>query len=202
MSYSYHGNIRELENIIEYGFILCPGGYIQESHLPGTYAASGPPWKHRNHYGLTPGMTLEDIERQAIYQSLERNQWKRMLTCRELQFLRTPCAERSNITICIIPPNRGKGKDSGQKTDRGIQGRGRRIERDTACPAPSSAGLALCLGFTAMASCCSFSRSTRSFCRASNSAAGSPATLRLRGKARSTTASQLHQVSRGQPVIS
>nr|WP_244960475.1 helix-turn-helix domain-containing protein [Desulfoprunum benzoelyticum] len=28
---------------------------------------------------------MEDIERQAIYQSLERNQWKRMLTCRELQ---------------------------------------------------------------------------------------------------------------------
>ena len=84
MRYSYHGNIRELENIIEYAFILCPGGYIQESHLPehiGTRTSLEAP----EPCGLTPGMTLEDIERQAIYQSLERNQWKRMLTCRELQ---------------------------------------------------------------------------------------------------------------------
>lgn len=37
MKYDYPGNIRELENIIEYGFILCPGGFIQLGHLPETF---------------------------------------------------------------------------------------------------------------------------------------------------------------------
>jgi DNA-binding NtrC family response regulator len=84
MRYSYPGNIRELENIIEYAFILCPGGFIQEAHLPehirpGTDTEDAP-------VCLTAGgMSLEDIERQAILQSLDRNKWKKMLTCRELQ---------------------------------------------------------------------------------------------------------------------
>jgi DNA-binding NtrC family response regulator len=84
MRYSYPGNIRELENIIEYAFILCPGGYIQEEHLPeeiGIRTAA----PDAAVCVSTEGQTLEEIERQAILQSLERNHWKKMLTCRELQ---------------------------------------------------------------------------------------------------------------------
>ncbi len=84
MRYSFPGNIRELENIIEYAFILCPGGYIQEQHLPeqiGVRTKQEEPEQG----GIAAGLSLEEIERQAIIQSLERNRWKRMLTCRELQ---------------------------------------------------------------------------------------------------------------------
>ncbi|MEE4137753.1 MAG: helix-turn-helix domain-containing protein, partial [Desulforhopalus sp.] len=83
MKYDYPGNIRELENIIEYGFILCPGGLIQQEHLPDTFEA-------RMDLTATPlsssyeGLSLEEIEKQAILLSLERNQWRKMLTCREL----------------------------------------------------------------------------------------------------------------------
>ena len=83
MQHNFPGNIRELENIIEYGFILCPGGYIQEDHLPETFqlVANG------DIHGaalLEPGLTLEQIEKQTILSSLQRNQWKKMITCREL----------------------------------------------------------------------------------------------------------------------
>jgi len=141
MRYSYHGNIRELENIIEYAFILCPGGYIQESHLPehiGVRTSLEAP----EPCGLTPGMTLEDIERQAIYQSLERNQWKKCSPAGNCGFPKTPCGGRSNITASIILPNHRKRKDSGQRPTGTRLGRGDRDERDTAYPAPASAGLA------------------------------------------------------------
>ncbi len=83
MLHSFPGNIRELENIIEYGFILCTGGFIQEEHLPESFL----PDSHRAHGNFTDtqtGATLEQIEQQAIASSLERNKWKRMMTCREL----------------------------------------------------------------------------------------------------------------------
>ncbi len=83
MKYNYPGNIRELENIIEYGFILCPGGYIQIEHLPETFS------EHDKQLDSPPllageGMSLEEIEKSAIHHCLLRNKWKKMLTCREL----------------------------------------------------------------------------------------------------------------------
>ena len=83
MLHSFPGNIRELENIIEYGFILCTGGFIQEEHLPESFlpeAQNGP----ANSVDMGTGLTLEQIEQQAISISLERNKWKKMMTCREL----------------------------------------------------------------------------------------------------------------------
>ena len=32
--HDFPGNIRELENIIEHGFVLCRGSIIQKEHLP------------------------------------------------------------------------------------------------------------------------------------------------------------------------
>jgi len=86
MRFNYPGNIRELENIIEYAFILCEGGFIQPEHLPEPFAVSSiktgtDSEKSSANQGL---QTLEEIEKQAIYMSLERNNWKRMATCREL----------------------------------------------------------------------------------------------------------------------
>ena len=83
MQHSFPGNIRELENIIEYGFILCSGGYIQEEHLPESFLPNV------NNSGdllvnIESDLTLEQIEKQAIERSLQRNKWKKMITCREL----------------------------------------------------------------------------------------------------------------------
>ncbi|SHO44682.1 sigma 54-interacting transcriptional regulator [Desulfopila aestuarii] len=82
MHHNYPGNIRELENIIEYGFILCPGGYIQLAHLPESVAERQLP-TGQTVTGVE-GMPLAELEKQAILISLERNDWKRMKTCREL----------------------------------------------------------------------------------------------------------------------
>lgn len=35
MQYRWPGNVRELVNVIEYAFVICPGGQIDVEHLPG-----------------------------------------------------------------------------------------------------------------------------------------------------------------------
>ncbi len=85
MPYNFPGNIRELENIIEYAFILCGEGFIMPEHLPEPFSSSGEvlsrdfPDQREDEYP-----TLEEVEKQAIYLALERNNWKKMATCREL----------------------------------------------------------------------------------------------------------------------
>jgi PAS domain S-box-containing protein len=83
MQHDFPGNIRELENIIEYSFILCPGGFIQERHLPEALNATNGEEAMQNNTDAA-GQTLEQIERFAILGSLKRNKWKKMMTCREL----------------------------------------------------------------------------------------------------------------------
>jgi transcriptional regulator with PAS, ATPase and Fis domain len=83
MRYDYPGNIRELENIVEYSFILCDGGYIQPYHLPEPFAGEGMATKESEQRTSVP-QSLEEIEHQAILASLERNKWRKMATCREL----------------------------------------------------------------------------------------------------------------------
>jgi PAS domain S-box-containing protein len=83
MKHQYPGNIRELENIIEYGFILCPGGFIQLEHLPETFGGE-PQQPDFPLLSACEGLSLEKIEKSAIHLSLQRNKWKKMITCKEL----------------------------------------------------------------------------------------------------------------------
>ncbi|MBU0679907.1 MAG: sigma 54-interacting transcriptional regulator [Proteobacteria bacterium] len=86
MHYNFPGNIRELENIIEYAFILCPGGFIQPEHLPEPFAPSLS--NKQNLSSIIPmigtSQSLEDLEKTAIATSLIKNNWKKMATCRDL----------------------------------------------------------------------------------------------------------------------
>ncbi len=84
MHHDFPGNIRELENIIEYAFILCEGGLIQPEHLPEPLAPATRQQMPAVAAGSSP-MALEEIEKQAIWLALERNRWKKMATCRELK---------------------------------------------------------------------------------------------------------------------
>ncbi len=41
MAYNWPGNVRELRNVIDYAFVLCPGGSIGLEHLPQKMVVSG-----------------------------------------------------------------------------------------------------------------------------------------------------------------
>jgi len=79
MRHPFPGNVRELENIIEYAFILCPGGSIKLEHLPESLAPRDEP-------GLAAPLcgTLAEIKRRAAAEALARNNGRAMAACREL----------------------------------------------------------------------------------------------------------------------
>ena len=80
LRYEFPGNIRELENIIEHGFVLCQGHVIETAHLPGSIsgvasASAGP---------ATPCQTLRQMEVAMIEQALKHHQGNRAAAAREL----------------------------------------------------------------------------------------------------------------------
>ncbi|MFZ2447781.1 MAG: sigma 54-interacting transcriptional regulator [Syntrophobacteraceae bacterium] len=78
MRHDWPGNIRELENAIEYAFILCHDGLIRPECLPEYLDAD--PCRRVD----SAGLTLLDAERHTIMDALKRNNWRRMATAREL----------------------------------------------------------------------------------------------------------------------
>ncbi|WP_027367475.1 sigma-54 interaction domain-containing protein [Desulfocurvibacter africanus] len=78
--YAFPGNVRELENIIEYAFILCSGGFIQMEHLPEYLqpADLGAAHEHTN------PRTMEDIRHQAVIEALARHKGRKRPAAREL----------------------------------------------------------------------------------------------------------------------
>jgi PAS domain S-box-containing protein len=79
MRHDWPGNIRELENVLEYAFILCRGGLIEPACLPESLRGEVP-----LQAGIGAAATLQEIEKQAIGQALTRNEWRKMATAREL----------------------------------------------------------------------------------------------------------------------
>jgi PAS domain S-box-containing protein len=87
MRHPLPGNVRELENIIEYGFVLCHNGYIDVRHLPDDLLGHLPVAAVREpSIGDGP---LGEGEAGVIRASLARNEGHRGRTARELRISRT-----------------------------------------------------------------------------------------------------------------
>lgn len=78
MLHDWPGNVRELENAIEHAFVLCQHEFIRIGDLPRRLIPDSPPAE------VPAGLTLKQVERRAIQQALERNNWKKVATAREL----------------------------------------------------------------------------------------------------------------------
>jgi transcriptional regulator with PAS, ATPase and Fis domain len=67
--YDWPGNIRELESVIERAVLFCPGEELLPAHLPeDLQGAQGSGFK----FIIPPLLGMEEIEREAILQTLER----------------------------------------------------------------------------------------------------------------------------------
>jgi PAS domain S-box-containing protein len=82
MAHDFPGNIRELENIVEYATVVCKNGLIGMEHLPDYFKRTGQgPNKEASEEKIS---SLKSVERSYIYEALKRNQWNRTATAAEM----------------------------------------------------------------------------------------------------------------------
>ena len=85
MSHDFPGNIRELENIIEYATVVCRDNLIGIEHLPDYLRPSlsdmetGIPAEHRE-----KDLSWDDLERSHLYEALRKNNWNRAATATQI----------------------------------------------------------------------------------------------------------------------
>lgn len=78
--YSWPGNIRELANVVEHASILCDSLPIAKDDLPRNFERGGPATIKFE----TGGLSLRDIEMQAIHTAMERNNGNKTAAAQEL----------------------------------------------------------------------------------------------------------------------
>lgn len=83
MAARFQGNIRELENAIEYAFVVCQGNIIDVHHLPPQYAGYEAPAEKESSATM-----LEIAEANVIRSVLNRNGGNRKQTAMDLGFTR------------------------------------------------------------------------------------------------------------------
>jgi PAS domain S-box-containing protein len=97
MSHRYPGNVRELENLIEHGFVLCQAGLIRPDHLP-LDRVQPPDGSDRDHREV-----LRDLERTEVLRALEVSGGNRLEAARALGIHKTTLFRKIN-RLGITPP--------------------------------------------------------------------------------------------------
>jgi len=100
MSHNYPGNIRELDNMIEHGCVLCQGGMIRTENLPN--------WIHQPTETLGADLSLEEVEKQFIISVLKKNDWNRLATANDLKIHKTTLFRKIKKLGIQLPDQDGR----------------------------------------------------------------------------------------------
>ncbi len=85
MSHDFPGNIRELENIIEYAAVVCQNSLIGIKNLPeNLLRASGSKIKMVYEETGDKAFSIESMEKDFIYEALKKNNWNRTATAAQM----------------------------------------------------------------------------------------------------------------------
>ena len=99
MTHPYPGNIRELENIVEHGFVLTTGPLIGIEHLPR--------WLVEDNRGARAEESLDECERRVILSALERHEGNRAATAEDLGIHKSTLYRRMR-RLGLLTPDRPK----------------------------------------------------------------------------------------------
>jgi transcriptional regulator with PAS, ATPase and Fis domain len=85
MSHGFPGNVRELENIIEYATIVCKNGVVGINNLPDYLrsALEGSKQRLEEEYH-DESLSWDELETKFILEVLKKNNWNRSATAAQL----------------------------------------------------------------------------------------------------------------------
>jgi len=103
--YQWPGNVRELENVIEQILILRNSDHIETDNLPDRVRGIKTHQKNPVINFPDDGYSLEDLEREAVVEALQRNSWNQTSAARFLRIPRHTLIYRME-KYAISPPDR------------------------------------------------------------------------------------------------
>jgi transcriptional regulator with PAS, ATPase and Fis domain len=105
MAHDYPGNVRELENVIEHAFVLCPEGRLELSHLPEELVS-----RRRHVPGADINTTIQTVEAQAIRQAIQRHDGNRLAAARELGIHKSTLFRKIKALSLALPKQDGRSR--------------------------------------------------------------------------------------------
>jgi len=111
MSHDFPGNIRELENIIEYATVVCKDSLIGIKHLPD-YLRQGSHGLENVHpkKSRRKDVSWDHVERSFIHEALMENNWSRKATAAQLGIHTTTLWRKIKHLKIDIPNQSGRTK--------------------------------------------------------------------------------------------
>jgi transcriptional regulator with PAS, ATPase and Fis domain len=106
LAHDYPGNVRELENIIEHAFVLCPRGFIMPNHLPEVFTARAPKNEILSHHQTD----LRAAEREIIIGALGRSHNNRQAAARELGIHKSTLFRKMKSLGIAFPKSDGRSR--------------------------------------------------------------------------------------------
>ena len=107
MAHQFPGNIRELENILDYATVVCKNDHIGIEHLPD-YLAGNTKLEQKDQSGNRDG--IKEAERSYIYSALEKNNWSRKATAASLGMHPTTLWRKIKQMNILAPAHDGRSK--------------------------------------------------------------------------------------------
>ena len=109
MSHDFPGNVRELENIIEYAIVVCRDNLIGIEHLPDYLRAHLDQTESTMHaeHGERD-LSWDELERFYLYETLKKNNWNRSATAAEIGIHTTTLWRKIKRLHLKIPNQSGR----------------------------------------------------------------------------------------------
>ncbi len=109
INHDFPGNIRELENIIEHAFILCPNGLIMRRHLPAGLNSDIAQSSEKISTGKLK-KKLQATEAQTIIDTLKQNNYNRLAAAKALDMHKSTLFRKIKKLNIDLPKEDGRSR--------------------------------------------------------------------------------------------